>query len=464
MANPVDTITSAADLLKEAGRSANVVAKIISPNSITRLAKDSIFQFPSYISSGIDTDEIYDISKCLEKNYAAIMASVLSLHSYIDLSKYGSIVQYLRSFHSNTDKGGIIDFSTESANSDGIDLKSATIVTEGVTGVNVESLWDSVVECLDTSSLNDKYLPYKRTERILTQAMEAGKGTGTSYTVGPFTVKNAGDLANDNTASGMTLSDKQPVMTQDKNGKWSPKRDKNGNVVYGKESTPKTDKDGRAMTKMKDNDKANVVVEDRGIANMTPTLVNLQFVVDATGKGAVWKQAVVIGIKSMVRLIRPSAMIANMIEATMDRPIFRFIKFTKGEINAAELLTGLDVIKDEAIAKAKGSNWLKILRGKARKAKVKRFTGRELLPNASIVITEAERLEIEDKTHLNLLDPGIVTKIISKYFLLNFAVYDTEAKVINIISDGENAFSSYSLRSLVAQNRKDADILARSGY
>ena len=81
MANPVDSITSAADLVKEAGRSVNVIAKLVSPTSITRLAKDSIFQFPSYISSGIDTDEIYDISKCLEKNYAAIMASVLSLHS-----------------------------------------------------------------------------------------------------------------------------------------------------------------------------------------------------------------------------------------------------------------------------------------------------------------------------------------------------------------------------------------------
>ena len=447
MANPVDTINSAADLVKEAGRSANVVAKLVSPTSIARLAKDSIFQFPTYISSGIDTDEIHDISKCLEKNYAAVMASVLSLHSYIDLSKYGSIVQYLRSFHSNDDKGGIIDFSTESTNTNGVDLESATIVTEGVVAGDVESLWDSVIECLDTTSLNDRYLPYKRTHRILTQAMEAGKGTGTSYTVGPITVKNSGDLANDNEAKDMRMD---AIRERNRDGKMATK------ILR--------DKDGRPITKMKDNDKANVVVEDRGIANMTPTLVNLQFVVDATGKGAVWKQAIVIGIKSMVRLIKPSAMIANMIEATMDRPIFRFIKFTKGEINAAELLTGMDKIKDEAIAKAKGGDTMKQLRSKARKAAMSRLIGKQLLPNTSIVITEAERMEIEEKTHLNLMDPGVITKIISKYFLLNFAVYDTEAKVINIITDGENAYSSYSLRSLVAQNRKDADILSRTGY
>lgn len=464
MANPVDSITSAADLVKEAGRSVNVIAKLVSPTSITRLAKDSIFQFPSYISSGIDTDEIYDISKCLEKNYAAIMASVLSLHSYIDLSKYGSIVQYLRSFHSNSDKGGTIDFSTDAVNENGVDLESATVVTEGVVAGNVNSLWDSVTECVDDSKLNDRYLPYKRTHRILTQAMEAGKGTGTSYTVGPITVKNSGDLANDNPTSDQLIKERQPVMTKDKSGKWVPQRDNKGNIVYSNTENPVTDRDGRPLMKAKDNDKANVVVEDRGIANMTPTLVNLQFVVDATGKGAVWKQAIVIGVKSMVRLIKPSAMVANMIEATIDRPIFRFIKFTKGEINAAELLTGMDKIKDEAIAKAKGSNWLKMLRSKARSAAMKRFIGKQLLPNTSIVITEAERLEIEEKTHLNLMDPGVITKIISKYFLLNFAVYDTEAKVINIITDGENAYSSYSLRSLVAQNRKDADILARTGY
>lgn len=443
MANPVDSITSAADLVKEAGRSVNVIAKLVSPTSITRLAKDSIFQFPSYISSGIDTDEIYDISKCLEKNYAAIMASVLSLHSYIDLSKYGSIVQYLRSFHSNSDKGGTIDFSTDAVNENGVDLESATVVTEGVVAGNVNSLWDSVTECVDDSKLNDRYLPYKRTHRILTQAMEAGKGAGTSYTVGPITINNPGDLANDNEERGMHQASRF--------GSQNPK-------------DAQLNKSDKRDVRMRDNDKANIMVEDRGIANMTPTLVNLQFVVDATGKGNVWKQSVVIGVKSMVRLIKPSAMVANMIEATMDRPIFRFIKFTKGEINAAELLTGMDKIKDEAIAKAKGSNWLKMLRSKARNAAMKRFIGKQLLPNTSIVITEAERLEIEEKTHLNLMDPGVITKIISKYFLLNFAVYDTEAKVINIITDGENAYSSYSLRSLVAQNRKDADILARTGY
>jgi len=438
MANPVDTITSAADLLKEAGRSANVVAKIVSPNSITRLAKDSIFQFPTFISEDIPTQEIYDIAKCLEKNYAAVMASVLSLHSYIDLSKYGSIVKYLRSFHSNTDKGGKIDFSVESTGDNDAELKSATIVTEGVVSENVESLWDSVIECLDTSSLNDKYLPYKRTERILTQAMET-KNTHTDIKLGGVTFHDAGDLANDNPRDDM--------IAKDNNGK---------PITDNKTKLP--------MTKMKDNDKANVVIEDRGVANMTPTLVNLQFVVDATGKGAVWKQAVVIGVKAMVRRVKSSAMVSNMIEATMDRPIFRFIKFTKGEINAAELLTGMDVIKDEAIAKARGTNWLKILRTRARKSKMIRAFGKQLLPNASIIISDAECMEIENKCHLNLMDPGVVTKIISKYFLLSFGVYDVGAHVINIISDGENEYSSYSLHSLVAQNRKDEDILARAGY
>ncbi|MCM1213955.1 MAG: hypothetical protein NC548_05455 [Lachnospiraceae bacterium] len=430
MAKPEDVITSAADLMKEAGKSANVIAKIVSPRSITRLAKDSIFQFPSYISDDIPPEEVFDIAKCLERNYAAIMASVLSLHSYIDLSKYGSIVQYLRSFHSNSNKGGTIDFSTESVIPE---LVGASIVTENVIAGDVESLWDSVIECLDTSSLNEKYLPYKRTERILTQAMEAGN-THTDIKIGGVTFHDVGDLGNDNAKNPMTI-----------NGP--------------------TSRDGHTAVKMKDSDKAvNAVVEDRGIANMTPTLVNLQFVVDATGKGAVWKQAIVIGVKSMVRRVRSSVMVSNMIEATMDRPIFRFIKFTKGEINAAELLTNMDVIKDEAIAKAKGNNWLKILRDKARQAKLKRFVGKQLLPNASIVITDKERMEIETKTHIDLLDPGVVTKIISKYFLLNFAVYDMGSRVINIISDGENAYSSYSLRSLVAQNRKDEDILNRTGY
>ena len=60
-----------------------VVAKYVSNTSLTKLAKDSIFQFPVIISASIDNDEIFVMAKSLERSYASMMVSVISLSNYI---------------------------------------------------------------------------------------------------------------------------------------------------------------------------------------------------------------------------------------------------------------------------------------------------------------------------------------------------------------------------------------------
>ena len=88
-----------------------VIAKYVSNTSLTKLAKDSIFQFPVIISASIDNDEIFVMAKSFERSYASMMVSVISMSSYIDLNKYGKedyLVNFLRRFHSNTNIGSNI--------------------------------------------------------------------------------------------------------------------------------------------------------------------------------------------------------------------------------------------------------------------------------------------------------------------------------------------------------------------
>ena len=63
--------------IRTAVNTGKVVAKFVSNTSITRLAKDSIFQFPVIISSSIDNDEIFVMAKALERNYASMLLSVI---------------------------------------------------------------------------------------------------------------------------------------------------------------------------------------------------------------------------------------------------------------------------------------------------------------------------------------------------------------------------------------------------
>ena len=394
-----------------------VVAKFISNTSITKLAKDSIFQFPVIISSSIDNDEIFVMAKALERNYASMLLSVISMSSYIDLTKYGKdnyLVKYLKKFHSNSDIGSEILPVGES-----ITIESANIIDDDkIFAIDMPSLCDSVYEACDMTSINDIYRPFKRTTRILEDAMEAR-----TITVGNTKLENADEIAK--------LNEEKYID--------------NGKVLR------------RGAEKGR-----NEITNSSYMTDMTPTMINVSFVADATGKGDTWTQNVTIGVKSMVRMAKSGVVINNMVDAFKDRALFTWIKWTNGEINAAELLFGVSKALQDGYAAGKKDNWMKRLKGRKHMQGINKLIGRQLLPNASVIITESEALAIQQDCGVDPHNPADATKMMDKYFMLAFGIYDTESKLLDIIYDGESQFSSYSIRELVAKNKKDTNLLTSS--
>lgn len=394
-----------------------VVAKFVSNTSITKLAKDSIFQFPVIISSSIDNDEIFVMAKALERNYASMLLSVISMSSYIDLTKYGKdnyLVKYLKKFHSNSDIGSEILPVGES-----ITIESANIIDDDkIFAIDMPSLCDSVYEACDMTSINDIYRPFKRTTRILEDAMEAR-----TITVGNTKLENADEIAK--------LNEEKYID--------------NGKVLR------------RGAEKGR-----NEITNSSYMTDMTPTMINVSFVADATGKGDTWTQNVTIGVKSMVRMAKSGVVINNMVDAFKDRALFTWIKWTNGEINAAELLFGVSKALQDGYAAGKKDNWMKRLKGRKHMQGINKLIGRQLLPNASVIITESEALAIQQDCGVDPHNPADATKMMDKYFMLAFGIYDTESKLLDIIYDGESQFSSYSIRELVAKNKKDTNLLTSS--
>ena len=405
-----------------------VVAKYVSNTSLTKLAKDSIFQFPVIISASIDNDEIFVMAKSLERSYASMMVSVISLSNYVDLTKYGKedyLINFLRRFHSNTNIGGNI-IASES-----ISISEANILPqENVVGVNIASLWDSVYESVDNESINDMYRPYNRTKHILENALEES-----------MTVK-IGDS-------------KDPKITINNADAISKLGDKN---------TAYTDKDGNTKTIRGGATKPNQIVKSDYMTDMAPTMINVTVVADATGKGATWTQSVVIGIKAMVRMVKSGVMINNMMDAFKDRGLFKWLSWTKGEISTAELIFGAGKAMQDGYAAGKGDNWLKTLRERKMMQGINKLLGKRLLPNASIIITESEAIAIHDAIGIDVHNPADVKKMMNRYFLLAFGIYDTENKLLDIMYDGESQFSTESIRELAAKNKKDTNLLAMNKY
>ena len=405
-----------------------VVAKYVSNTSLTKLAKDSIFQFPVIISASIDNDEIFVMAKSLERSYASMMVSVISLSNYVDLTKYGKedyLINFLRRFHSNTNIGGNI-IASES-----ISISEANILPqENVVGVNIASLWDSVYESVDNESINDMYRPYNRTKHILENALEES-----------MTVK-IGDS-------------KDPKITINNADAISKLGDKN---------TAYTDKDGNTKTIRGGATKPNQIVKSDYMTDMAPTMINVTVVADATGKGATWTQSVVIGIKAMVRMVKSGIMINNMMDAFKDRGLFKWLSWTKGEISTAELIFGAGKAMQDGYAAGKGDNWLKTLRERKMMQGINKLLGKRLLPNASIIITESEAIAIHDAIGIDVHNPADVKKMMNRYFLLAFGIYDTENKLLDIMYDGESQFSTESIREIAAKNKKDTNLLAMNKY
>ena len=405
-----------------------VVAKYVSNTSLTKLAKDSIFQFPVIISASIDNDEIFVMAKSLERSYASMMVSVISLSNYVDLTKYGKedyLINFLRRFHSNTNIGGNI-IASES-----ISISEANILPqENVVGVNIASLWDSVYESVDNESINDMYRPYNRTKHILENALEES-----------MTVK-IGDS-------------KDPKITINNADAISKLGDKN---------TAYTDKDGNTKTIRGGATKPNQIVKSDYMTDMAPTMINVTVVADATGKGATWTQSVVIGIKAMVRMVKSGIMINNMMDAFKDRGLFKWLSWTKGEISTAELIFGAGKAMQDGYAAGKGDNWLKTLRERKMMQGINKILGKRLLPNASIIITESEAIAIHDAIGIDVHNPADVKKMMNRYFLLAFGIYDTENKLLDIMYDGESQFSTESIREIAAKNKKDTNLLAMNKY
>lgn len=402
-----------------------VIAKYVSNTSLTKLAKDSIFQFPVIISASIDNDEIFVMAKSFERSYASMMVSVISMSSYIDLNKYGKedyLVNFLRRFHSNTNIGGNI-IASES-----ISISDANILPqENVVGVNVAALWDSVYESVDNTSINDMYRPFKRTTRILEDALEAATDDGMTIKVGKTTIKNADAIAK--------MGDK----------------------------TAMTD-EGKLIRRNPGKDMFNQVVKSDYMTDMAPTMINVTVVADATGKGATWTQSVVLGIKAMVRMVKSGVMVNNMMDAFKDRGLFKWLSWTKGEISTAELIFGAGKAMQDGYAAGKGDNWLKLLRERKMAQGINKILGKRLLPNASIVITESEALAIKEATGVDPHNPADVQKMMNRYFLLAFGIYDTENKLLDVMYDGESQFSTESIRELAAKNKKDTNLLAMNKY
>ena len=220
----------------------------------------------------------------------------------------------------------------------------------------------------------------------------------------------------------------------------------------------------KAMVKLADNDvkKSNELV---------PTTLSLTMNV-IKGERSVGNQTYLIGVKGLMHPVDSEEMVSNLMDGFKSgNAFFNFIRWTTGEIAfIKDFVFNVNGIKEDVMRKHQGqSHWWTALKRRRQIAKSKNFQkGRKLLPNASIVCSIEEVIEMKEAYGIDIMDPRNMRRLMDRYFLLGFVIVDASQELCHVMFDGESSFQVISFNGLEKENNsrnefKDIYKLINSG-
>ena len=309
-----------------------------------------------------------------------------------------------------------------------------------------------------------------------------GEGAGgVDENKGSSSNPNKGAKANDRTeepkATNTTKETKNPDSKQKESketNKTTGHNNGNGKQEYNNRLRGEEEKRKLAIEKAKmkvDIDKANAEFRSRAIVKLAdndvkkcnelvPTTLSVtlqQIKGDNIGGNITF----VLGIKGLMHPVNSDEMVSNLLDGYKDgNKFFNFLRWTSGEISfLKDLLFNVDGIKEDVIKKHnKGSHWWTTLKRNKNLARIKNVYGKNrILPNATIVCSMEEVMEIKDTYNVDLMDPKCIRKLMDRYFLLGFVIVDESQELCYFMFDGENEHHALSFKGLEKENNNKND-------
>lgn len=188
---------------------------------------------------------------------------------------------------------------------------------------------------------------------------------------------------------------------------------------------------------------------------MQPTMMLVNFYVNDRDRDLNVAQQFVCGVKSKLYAVESSDIINKIITKHVDSDILlKLVKVSTREISfVKDFLLGLDEARLDALSKSRkgsASRIFKALERRAIKGKIRRSLRMENSAKAisTLVISAEEAEELKKYENIDIYQPRTIVPIMEKLNLLYFVVVDTTAESVNIITDGETEYESYSFTSL----------------
>ena len=416
-------------------QTAKILNKTLGRQSVTRMASDSILQFPMIISSDIPTDKAIIVAKAFERNYAALMIAIFSRDPAFSFKKYADATEYIKSKHNNSSIPSNIraaaNVLTESYTDildkeiDSVAIESATfdpMIIKYLPKDLAYECWNDASEQYDMQAINDIYQPYKKSASMLKSAVEAMNSAGN------FDVNKFKDTVNDIYKSA----------DRGLNGDF--------NKINDVDTIKKTVQSG------------GFVERNNALSLLEPTMISVNLIGHGKDQGQI-SYNIILGVKVMIRSVKAEAMVTNVVEMCKGSNMaFKFIKFTENAKDfVKEFLFHTKQIKDEAINKQNFHNFAGSLKKRKKIDNISKFFANRLLPNTTLIITAYEAMRVKQECGVDLYNRAQALKMMDKYYLLGFAIVDTETEVVSVIFDGDTDFSETTLSAMSANTNRSSN-------
>ena len=188
---------------------------------------------------------------------------------------------------------------------------------------------------------------------------------------------------------------------------------------------------------------------------MQPTMMLVNFYVNDKDRDLNVAQQFVCGVKSKLYAVNSDEILNKIIAKNVDSDILlKLVKVSTREISfVKDFLLGLDEARLDALSKSRkgsGSRIFKALERRAIKGKIRRSLRMENSAKAisSLVISSEEAEELKKYENIDVYQPKTIVPIMEKLNLLYFVVVDTTAESVDIITDGEMEYETYSFTNL----------------
>ena len=192
------------------------------------------------------------------------------------------------------------------------------------------------------------------------------------------------------------------------------------------------------------------------------------FIVDETEQ--VVNRDILVGCKVHVSKVKASDLISEVYNTIINkRKFLKFVKWITGDgVTLSDLMFATQEMKIDANASRNptAARWLPAFRRRKRLNKIAiPYLQQNYLPNATVVMTQAEVNHIFEEYGLDITKSGHITAIMEENMLLGFAILDQSNETVKVWYDGMGAEpQQYTYAALERSDGQQTDRMLRELY